>query len=223
MQIVLKDGYVIATHDDTQAVAGFYPGCECVIVNRVCNPGDADPRTDEEKSQAYQDKRRAAYPSVAEQLDMLYHDQVDGTTKWRDLITSIKQTYQPAPADPAVCQAKADKLALLAEWRAAKLAEGYNTGFGFCIKIGETDQHTFAAYKLLLDSAVAAGTKTADSTVVIADVDGEPRSITVDRFFQLTLPYGGYCEAFFQQYQTALSLILSAVSVDGVNAVVIPA
>lgn len=223
MQIVLKDGYVIATHDDTQAVAGLYPGCECVIVNHVCNLGDADPRTDEEKALAYQDKRRAAYPSIADQLDMLYHDQVDGTSKWRDMITGIKQTYQAAPADPAVCQAKADKLMALALWREGKLARGYDTGLGFSIKIGETDQHTFAAYKVLLDATLAAGAKTADSSVVIADVDGKPYLITIGQFSQLTLAYGGYCESVFQQYQITLSHILSATTVGEVNAVDIPA
>lgn len=35
-------------------------------------------------------KRALEYPSVNDQLDMIYQDQMDGTTKWRDLITEIK-------------------------------------------------------------------------------------------------------------------------------------
>jgi hypothetical protein len=35
-------------------------------------------------------KRIIAYPSISEQLDMQYHDQVDGTTTWKDAITKIK-------------------------------------------------------------------------------------------------------------------------------------
>ena len=45
---------------------------------------------------SYIEKRKKEYPSVTDQLDMIYHDQVDGTTKWRDKIASIKQKY-PKP------------------------------------------------------------------------------------------------------------------------------
>ena len=30
------------------------------------------------------------YPEIHEQLDMMYHDQVDGTTTWKDAIAQIK-------------------------------------------------------------------------------------------------------------------------------------
>ena len=34
--------------------------------------------------------RHNAYPSIAEQLDMQYHDQVNGTTTWKDAIAKVK-------------------------------------------------------------------------------------------------------------------------------------
>lgn len=34
--------------------------------------------------------RQNAYPSIQEQLDMMYHDQVDGTTTWKDAIAQVK-------------------------------------------------------------------------------------------------------------------------------------
>jgi len=34
--------------------------------------------------------RQRAYPSIEEQLDMMYHDQVNGTTTWQDAITKVK-------------------------------------------------------------------------------------------------------------------------------------
>ena len=34
--------------------------------------------------------RVAAYPSLAEQADMQYHDAIDGTTTWQDAITAVK-------------------------------------------------------------------------------------------------------------------------------------
>lgn len=34
--------------------------------------------------------RTRIYPSISEQLDMMYHDQVDGTTTWKDAIAQVK-------------------------------------------------------------------------------------------------------------------------------------
>lgn len=44
----------------------------------------------------YDVKRRKEYPPVPEQLDMLYWDTVNGTTKWKDKIAEIKTKY-PKP------------------------------------------------------------------------------------------------------------------------------
>ena len=35
-------------------------------------------------------KRKVEYGSVEDQLDMMYHDQVNGTTTWRDHVASVK-------------------------------------------------------------------------------------------------------------------------------------
>jgi|TARA_R100001460_G_scaffold8549_2_gene21105 hypothetical protein len=43
--------------------------------------------------QTYKQKREAEYPHVKDQLDMLYKDQVNGTTTWKDAITVIKEKY----------------------------------------------------------------------------------------------------------------------------------
>jgi len=34
--------------------------------------------------------RQMAYPSIQEQLDMQYHDAVNGTTTWKDAIAQVK-------------------------------------------------------------------------------------------------------------------------------------
>jgi len=34
--------------------------------------------------------RKKAYPSISEQLDMQYHDAVNGTTTWKDAIAQVK-------------------------------------------------------------------------------------------------------------------------------------
>ena len=58
---------------------------------------------EEEKTAAYLaenpeyiNKRQAAYPSIAEQLDMQYHDSINGTTTWADAIAAVKAEY-PKP------------------------------------------------------------------------------------------------------------------------------
>lgn len=50
----------------------------------------------EYNNKQYQRDRAAAYPSIEDQLDMLYHDKVDGTDTWRDAITAVKNS-NPKP------------------------------------------------------------------------------------------------------------------------------
>jgi hypothetical protein len=45
------------------------------------------------QSANYAQYRAAAYPSIADQLDMQYHDSVDGTTTWADAIAAVKANY----------------------------------------------------------------------------------------------------------------------------------
>ena len=45
---------------------------------------------------AYITLRRAAYASTGDQLDMQYHDLVDGTTTWKDHIAAVKAAH-PKP------------------------------------------------------------------------------------------------------------------------------
>ena len=42
---------------------------------------------------SYDELRAAEYPSREDQFDMQYHDQVDGTTTWKDTIQAVKDKY----------------------------------------------------------------------------------------------------------------------------------
>ena len=42
------------------------------------------------EAKQYARNRATGYPSIEEQLDMQYHDQVNGTTKWKDIIEKVK-------------------------------------------------------------------------------------------------------------------------------------
>ena len=42
------------------------------------------------ENDSYKSKRRAAFPSIVEQLDMQYWDKKNGTTTWVDAISKVK-------------------------------------------------------------------------------------------------------------------------------------
>jgi len=44
----------------------------------------------EKAANGYKDKRAEAYPSLAQQLDLQYWDQVNSTTKWKEAIAKVK-------------------------------------------------------------------------------------------------------------------------------------
>jgi hypothetical protein len=48
------------------------------------------------EAQVYARNRAADYPSVNDQLDMIYWDGVNGTTTWQDAIAAVK-TAHPKP------------------------------------------------------------------------------------------------------------------------------
>lgn len=42
---------------------------------------------------AHKAPRQRAYPSIQEQLDMMYHDKKNNTTTWEDAIQAVKDAY----------------------------------------------------------------------------------------------------------------------------------
>jgi hypothetical protein len=46
-----------------------------------------------QKQKSWVPHRVSAYPAIEEQLDMLYWDQMNETTVWKDTITSIKKKF----------------------------------------------------------------------------------------------------------------------------------
>jgi len=47
-------------------------------------------------AEKYKRDRESAYPSIKEQLDLQYWDQVNGTTKWKESIDKVKSDH-PKP------------------------------------------------------------------------------------------------------------------------------
>ena len=52
----------------------------------------------EERQNAVRSTRRNAYGDLGSQLDMQYHDSVDGTTTWKDHVEAVK-TANPIPTE----------------------------------------------------------------------------------------------------------------------------
>ena len=71
-----------------------------VYANLVIHNSDYDKPTEKELTDALakqqsdfdalQYQRDRQYPSIGDQLDMQYHDQIDGTTTWKDAIAKVK-------------------------------------------------------------------------------------------------------------------------------------
>ena len=51
-----------------------------------------------ERENAVRATRRASYGDLGDQLDMQYHDNVDGTTTWKDHVAKVK-TDNPIPTE----------------------------------------------------------------------------------------------------------------------------
>jgi hypothetical protein len=47
-------------------------------------------------AEQYKRDRANEYPSIGDQLDMQYHDKVDGTTTWQDAVQAVKDAH-PKP------------------------------------------------------------------------------------------------------------------------------
>lgn len=65
------------------------------------NAKKAEAKQLEVEANMWKTDRIKAYPSVQDQLDMIYHDKIDGTNKWVDAITAIKLQY-PNPTEIVV-------------------------------------------------------------------------------------------------------------------------
>ena len=88
-----------------QAIFNLYPSAVTVgnegefVLDKDMNPITIDEAKVEEEfkklkaeydSKQYQRDREVQYPSIQEQLDMQYHDLVNGTTTWKDAIAKVK-------------------------------------------------------------------------------------------------------------------------------------
>ena len=76
-----------------------YAGIEWLDGNPLPKPSEEDVNAkaaEIETRDAHISPRVRAYPSIEDQLDMQYHDKVDGTTTWQDAIQAVKDANAKA-------------------------------------------------------------------------------------------------------------------------------
>ena len=83
-ELLLKDGY-LPVGEKQPSNNQFQEGYE--IIDNVIYPKYKD------RVITYADKRKGAYPSIEEQLDMIYWDKIYGTDIWVETISAIKARY----------------------------------------------------------------------------------------------------------------------------------
>ena len=88
---IKADAHVSVSNDDVNKIT-WHDGNPTNITNQQI----LDKQIEITARDAYIRPRREAYPSSGDQLDMIYHDQVDGTTTFKDAIKAIKDA-NPKP------------------------------------------------------------------------------------------------------------------------------
>lgn len=111
MQLVIRNGRVLAMHEPDQQITHAYPDCEIIqwegsedalnkIYEEETEVWPLDPRTNFQKLIDARDKylreRKLAYPSIDECLMMIFRDMRDGTTEFVNAIQVVDEQY-PKP------------------------------------------------------------------------------------------------------------------------------
>ena len=85
----IVDGIVVQTQPNKQE--GFIEVADDVVCTQIKKGNSfVNPPV---ISKTYAEKRQAAYAPLAEQLDMQYHDTMNGTETWLDHIRSVKEAH----------------------------------------------------------------------------------------------------------------------------------
>ena len=90
---VTVDRYITVTGSDDMDEAEVKATIDKYIAD---NPAYVETKQAEYDAQQYARTRAKKYPSWQEQMDMQYHDAVDGTTTWQDAVQAVKDA-NPKP------------------------------------------------------------------------------------------------------------------------------
>lgn len=116
---------------------------------------------------------------------------------WREILGENAPTEEAILAkwDQWKAERQAQKEA--ADSYNAVLSQGYDTGLGFKLSIGEASQTRMDLYAAHLDRKAAAG-QVSDSTMIpIVDKDDVVHSISYSQFKTLLIPFGDTCQGAY--------------------------
>lgn len=88
---MFKIGDVLTDENYTEAAIWCNENGLVINNNTICKHPDAPKPT-------YQELRVAEYPTIGDQLDMIYWDKVNGSNIWQETIAAVKAKY-PKPAE----------------------------------------------------------------------------------------------------------------------------
>ena len=89
-RLVTVDQYITVVGSDSMDEDKVKETIDKYIVDY---PAYATAKLAEYEAQEYARIRAGKYPSWQEQMDMQYHDTVDGTTTWQDAIKAVKDAH----------------------------------------------------------------------------------------------------------------------------------
>jgi len=97
MKALIHNGVVIQIEEASFPVAKPLEWIDCTDTTEIGGVYNAETGViSPAPLPSWEVQRQEAYGSIGEQLDMQYHDSIDGTTTWKDHITQVK-TSIPKP------------------------------------------------------------------------------------------------------------------------------
>ena len=91
---IKSDAQVSVRADDLEQIT-WHDGNPTNITNEQILAKQVELKSDYD-ALAYARARETAYPSWQDQMDMQYHDLIDGTTTWKDAVRAVKDAH-PKP------------------------------------------------------------------------------------------------------------------------------
>ena len=91
--MALKPGIEVTVRgDEADGVVTWHDGNPTNITEEQIAAKLTELRADYD-AQDYARKRKDEYPPFGDQLDMQYHDKINGTTTWQDTIKAVKDNH----------------------------------------------------------------------------------------------------------------------------------
>ena len=93
---IKADAHVTVDNNDVNQII-WHDDNPTNITNQQILDKQAELQADYDAKQYQRDRteshRDGGYPAIGDQMDMIYHDQVDGTTTFKDAIKAIKDAH----------------------------------------------------------------------------------------------------------------------------------